>query len=236
MSPKSDFMGSSRMLDEPEWPCRAVPPTWISPDRDGSDGYAIARELITSRRNVSPRRLQEPGPDENQLEEIIALTAASPDHGLLTPWRFIRVPSEQRHLLAEAFAQALIDRDPGSTVEQIESAREKAYRAPLLLIAIACLGVREPDTPMLERMVSMGAAIQNILLGAHAMGFGAGITSGRAMSSARMEQLCQLGAGEVAVCCINMGTISGCKPSIKPRPVKASPLSTLGRGAAVTHS
>lgn len=56
---------------------------------------------------------------------------------------------------------------------------KKARRAPLLLVAVACLGPREPNTPSLERMVSMGAAIQNLLLGAHAMGFGAGLTSGR---------------------------------------------------------
>jgi hypothetical protein len=38
------------------------------------------------------------------------------------------------------------------------------------LVASACLGAREPDAPPLERMVSMGAAIQNLLLGAHAIG------------------------------------------------------------------
>ena len=90
----------------------------------------------------------------------------------------------------------MIDRDPGATLEQIEAAREKAHRAPLLLVAVACLGPREPDIPMLERMVSMGAAIQNILLGAHALGFGAGLTSGLAMGSPRLNRLCALAEGE----------------------------------------
>lgn len=76
------------------------------------------------------------------------------------------------------FALALIDRDPGATLEHIGSAREKAHRAPLLMVALACLSAHELNTPELERLVSMGAAIQNILLGAHAMGFGAGLTSG----------------------------------------------------------
>ena len=57
------------------------------------------------------------------------------------------------------------------------------HRAPLLLAAVACLGDSEPNTPPLERMISMGAAIQNVLLGAHAMGFGVGLTSGKAMAS-----------------------------------------------------
>jgi nitroreductase len=175
-------------------------------DQDG-EAFALAQTLIGTRQNVSPKRLVEPGPSAGQLEALLALAATAPDHGLLTPWRFILVPAGQRHRLAEVFALALVDRDPGATLEQIEAARAKAHRAPLLLVAIACLGPREPDIPPLERMVSMGAAIQNLLLGAHAMGFGAGLTSGQAMASERLRALCGLAEGEVAVCCVNIGTV-----------------------------
>ncbi|HEY0939368.1 MAG TPA: nitroreductase family protein, partial [Steroidobacter sp.] len=104
--------------------------------------------------------------------------------------------------------------------------REKAHRAPMLLVAVACLGSREPDIPPLERMVSMGAAIQNVLLGAHAMGFGAGLTSGQAMGSPRMRSLLALGEGEEAVCCVNLGSVTKTKP-IRLRPMPASFVSTL---------
>jgi nitroreductase len=63
----------------------------------------------------------------------------------------------------------------------------------------------------------MGAAVQNILLGAHAMGFGGGLTSGRAMNSPRLHALLQLGADDVPVCCVNIGTVSKRKPA-PPRP------------------
>ena len=180
-------------------------------DLDG-EAFSFARALIGSRQNVSPKRLVEPGPSAEQLAALCSLAAAAPDHGLLTPWRFILVPVDQRHRLADVFALALIDRDPGATLEQIESAREKAHRAPLLLVAVACLEPRDPDTPALERMVSMGAAIQNLLLGAHAMGFGAGLTSGQAMASPRLRVLCGLAEDEVPVCCINVGSVTKRKP------------------------
>lgn len=172
----------------------------------------FARALITSRVNVSPKRLDAPGPSPQQLASLMSLAAAAPDHGLLTPWRFILVPVEKRQRLAEVFALALIDRDPGATLAQLEAAREKAHRAPLLLVAVACLGPREPDIPPLERVVSMGAAIQNLLLGAHAMGFGAGLTSGQAMASPRLHALLELICGETPVCCINIGTATKAKP------------------------
>ena len=199
------------------------------PQPDG-ETFSMAQALISSRQNVSPKRLVEPGPSAEQIDALLSLAAAAPDHGLLMPWRFILVPATQRHRLAEVFALALIDRDPGATLEQIESAREKAHRAPLLLVAIACLGPREPNTPPLERMVSMGAAIQNLLLGAHAMGFGAGLTSGQAMASKRLHDLCGLAEGEAAVCCVNIGTVSKRKSAGRARPLPAAFLSQLSVG------
>lgn len=125
----------------------------------------------------------------------------------------------ERHRLGEVFAQALLDRDPEATAVQIEAAREKAHRAPLLLVAIACLGPREPDIPALERMVSMGAALQNLLLAAHAMGYGASLTSGQAMASPRLASLCALSEGEAPVCCVNIGTATRVKLPLRPRPL-----------------
>ncbi len=191
-----------------------------------SEFFSVAQALIESRSNVSPKRLVEPGPTERQLEQLLSLAAAAPDHGQLTPWRFVIVPAEKRHLLAEVFALALIDRDPSATLVQIESAREKAHRAPLLLVAIARLGPCEPDIPSLERLVSMGAAIQNMLLGGHAMGFGAGLTSGQAMASPRMEALLTLASGEQAVCCINVGRVAKSRAR-RLRPAPAAFVSTL---------
>lgn len=202
--------------------------------RDGPQGtedwpasWESARLLIGSRQNVSPKRLAEPGPSAQQLYALLTLAATAPDHGLLTPWRFVIVPVDKRHLLAEVFALALIDRDPGATLEQIEAAREKAHRAPLLMVAVAFLGPREPDTPALERMVSMGAAIQNLLLGAHALGYGAGLTSGQAMSSPRLRVLLNLADGEEPVCCLNVGTVSKRKPGQRLRPEPAAVASWL---------
>ena len=192
--------------------------------------FSLARDLIASRQNIQAKRLAEPGPSGEQLDALLNLAAAAPDHGQLTPWRFIIVPGDQRHRLAEAFALALVDRDPGATLDQIGSAREKAYRAPLLMVAVACLGKAEPDTPTLERMVSLGAAIQNLLLGAHAMGFGAGLTGGRAMASRRVADLCELAEGEAAVCCVNVGTVAKRQLASRVRPPADQFTTTLGAG------
>lgn len=175
--------------------------------------FDAALRLIQSRRNVSPRRLVEPGPTQQQLSAILSAAAAAPDHGLLMPWRFVVVPVSKRHLLAEAFALALIDRDPGATLEQMESAREKAFRAPFLMLAIVRLGAADQAIPATERLVSLGCAVQNALLAATAAGFGSGLTSGQSMSSPRLAWMCGVGEDEQLVCCVNIGTVAKTKTS-----------------------
>ncbi|PUE39092.1 nitroreductase [Limnohabitans sp. Bal53] len=188
-----------------------MPMTWPPPTnplkRNASIDH-LAEAWITSRQNISPKRLVEPGPNVSQLEPIFRSAASAPDHGLVRPWRFVIVPADKRALLAEVFALALVDRDTGATLEQIETAREKAHRAPLLMLVVARLGACEPPIPALERMVSVGAAVQNMLLMAHGQGFGSSLTSGQAMQSPRMRQLFGLDAGEEAVCFLNIGTVS----------------------------
>ncbi|MDZ7812951.1 MAG: nitroreductase [Ideonella sp.] len=186
----------------------------------------MADALITSRQNISPKRLVEPGPDAAQRLQIFRAAAAAPDHGLIQPWRFVIVPADKRALLAEVFALALVDRDPCATLEQIEAAREKAHRAPLLMLVVARLGDCEPPIPVLERMVSVGAAVQSMLLMAHGQGYGSGLTSGQAMRSPRMRQLFSLAPGEEAVCFLNIGTVSKRK-SQRLRPDPASFVSSL---------
>jgi nitroreductase len=192
----------------------------LGPPRPVRPHGADLCKLLTDRRNTSPRRLVAPGPDEAAMASFFVAAAAAPDHGRLTPWRFVRVPVDQRHRLAEAFALALVDRDPGATLVQIEAARNKAYRAPSLMLAVVrCGGAVGAEIRPAERLVSLGAAIQNILLAAHAMGFASGLTSGQAMHSARLRGLFRLAPDEEAVCFVNLGTAIGSRP----RPAAVSP-------------
>ncbi len=190
------------------------------------DTAAFALTLITSRQTILPKRLTAPGPDAAQTHALFEAAAAAPDHGELTPWRFVLVPVDRREALAEAFGQALLARDANATPVQVAQAREKAFRAPFLALAVARLGVCEPDIDPLERLVSLGAALQNILLAAHGMGFGASLTSGQAMRSDPLRALLALAEGEQAVCCINIGTVTRAKP-VRLRPDVAAFVSSL---------
>ncbi len=129
---------------------------------------------------------------------------------------------------------ALAQRDSAATEEQMNDAREKAYRSPFLAIAIARHEQCKPDIPIPERMVSMGAAIQNMLIGANAMGLGSALTSGRAMSSQPLRQLLVLQGHEHAICCINIGTIEGVKSRSRRHPSLSEFVGVLGESPTMT--
>jgi nitroreductase len=185
--------------------------------RAEDDLAALAQALIASRQSVLPKRLAEPGPDAQQVQRLLQAAAAAPDHGELRPWRLVIVPAAKRALLAEAFEAALLERDADATAADRATAREKAHRAPLLMLAVVRLGPAQPDTPPAERLVALGAALQNLQLLAHAMGYGAGLTSGQAMRSEYLRSLFRLAPGEEAVCFVSVGSVTQRKP-MRPRP------------------
>lgn len=163
--------------------------------------------LVLSRQNTSPRRLEAPAPDDKQLEQIFSAAAAAPDHGLLNPWRFISIGQDQRPALAKAFVLALLERDPGATQEQLQTASDKAARAPFLALAVFCPDANPTGIRPIEQTISLGCAIQNVLLAAHALGFGSGLSSGRAMQSKALRALFNLAANEEAVCFMAIGSV-----------------------------
>lgn len=186
----------------------------------------FAQELIHARQTVLPKRLIDPGPTPSQLQQIILAASAAPDHGKLMPWRFVQIPGSARHRLAKVFEDALMARDPKATPAQLAQAAEKAYRAPTLILAIAKTTEAETGIDSYERMVSIGCAIQNMLLVATAMGYGSALTSGKALKSDQLSALFSLDEGEVATCFLSIGSVLRRTPT-RIRPDVSDYLTTL---------
>lgn len=161
-----------------------------------------------------------------QLEQMIEAAICAPDHGLLRPWRFVSFGPEARPALADLFEAALLERKPDAEQEERARARAKAGRAPGLLGIIVRLDGDEAKqgNPFKERVVcddqyaSAGAALQNILLMAHAMGFAARATSGRAVRTHAFRDALGLADNEQFLCFVAIGTPEGPGKS-NPRPV-----------------
>lgn len=121
---------------------------------------------------VSAAALTEPAPDDVTLDRILRAGMRAPDHGRMRPWRFVLVKGGARERLGDLFAEALRRRDPNAAEPMLQAERGKALRAPLIVVVAATVK-DNPKVPPVEQIVAVGAAAQNVLLAAHALGFGA---------------------------------------------------------------
>ena len=198
----------------------------VRPAAAPDDMAAFAAALIQSRQTILPKRLGGPGPTTDELAQILQAAAHAPDHGQLLPWRFVLVPESARAALAEVFAQALLERDADASPAQTAQAREKAHRAPVLMLAVVDGERGDRGIDLAERLVSAGCAVQNMLLVATAQGYGSALTSGKALRSPGLRALFQLADAEQALCFISIGTVQSRK-SVRARPAVHSYVSTL---------
>ena len=106
---------------------------------------------------------------------------------------------------------ALLERDSTASDLELNRAREKAERAPVLMLAVVDAVCGDPAIDLNERLISAGCAIQNMLLMATALGFGSALTSGKALKSTALRSLFQLSISEHAVYFISLSSVGSTK-------------------------
>jgi nitroreductase len=130
-----------------------------------------ALDLLLTR--GSAKKLTDPAPSHAELETMLQAAVQAPDHGRLRPWLFLTLAGVDRIRLGDLIADYHRRAKPDASQEQLDKERAKALRAPLILVVIARPLLEKTAVPELEQILAVGAATQNIMLAAHAMGYGA---------------------------------------------------------------
>ena len=143
--------------------------------------------LLRTRRSGRPRDMVEPGPDPDQLRQILEIAMRVPDHGKLAPWRFVHVPKERRGDLAELLHNAYRKENPAPARLELEAVDRLAHQAPALVVALSS-PVEGTKIPVWEQELSCGAACMNLLTASHAIGFTAGWLTGWPCYSEEVRQ------------------------------------------------
>jgi nitroreductase len=95
-----------------------------------------ALELLKIRRSVKPREMSGPGPSASELDTILTIGARVPDHGKLTPWRFIVFEGEARARAGDIIAQVFAKKNPSAPAADIEVEKRRLMDAPLVIAVI----------------------------------------------------------------------------------------------------
>ena len=152
-----------------------------------------ALSLLETRRSGKPRELVGPGPTAEEMERILTIAARVPDHGKLSPWRFVQVGEGHREAFASLLREALVEEQPDAPPPLIEKASQFANYAGRLVVLIAA-PVQGHKIPVWEQELSVGTAGMNLLMAAHALGYVAGwVTGWQAVSPKVNAAFCEPG-------------------------------------------
>jgi nitroreductase len=175
-----------------------------------------ALELLTTRRSFKAVELSGPAPSAEEVEKLLTVASRVPDHGKLTPWRFIVFEGDARKTAGDVIANAFRAKYPDAKPEHVEAERQRLARAPLV-IAVVSRAAPHVKIPEWEQVLSAGAAAMNLVLAAHALGYGASwITEWYAYDRAVLDAL-GLAPHERIAGFVHIGTPPG-PPEDRPRP------------------
>ena len=170
------------MTDHPKAPPAPANAEILAPVNPSEDTLT----LLARRRSTPIAMLGAPGPDSETVLEIIRLAARVPDHRRLGPWRFIIIDSETQGDALGRSLEKIRSEELGADYTEGEKTTTLNLfkRAPVSICVVS-----SPDhahkTPVWEQELSAGAACQNMLLAANAMGWaGAWLTEWCAFSDA----------------------------------------------------
>jgi len=128
-------------------------------------------DLLLSRRSVSANSLSEPGPSVAELELMLRAASRVPDHKKLVPWRFVLFQGEGRAEFGKVLAQVCAAEEGDAGAFRLENEAKRFLRAPLVIAVISRV-VKNAAAPEWEQVLSAGAACQNLILAATALGYG----------------------------------------------------------------
>src|SRR5215471_11211520 len=173
-----------------------------------------ALEVLCTR--YSAAVLGEPSPSPAAVDSMLAAAARAPDHGRLRPWRLILIEGEARRALGQLLAESLARRNPLAGEPVLTREREKALRAPLIIV-VATRVDRSAKIPVVEQIVSAGCAAHGLMLAAFAQGLGAFWRTGEAAYDEAVKEALGVGADDLIIGFIYVGTDTGGVLS-RPRP------------------
>jgi nitroreductase len=128
--------------------------------------------FLKSRKSASVKAMGAPGPSAADIAQILEVAVRVPDHGKLTPWRFILFEGDARAKIGARFRARWHELHPDHGEDALKFHEALFLRAPIV-IAVVSRAAPHPKIPEWEQTLSSAAVCMNMLHAAGALGWGA---------------------------------------------------------------
>jgi nitroreductase len=156
--------------------------------------------FLARRRSASAVTLAAPGPNAEELKALLSLAVRVPDHGKLSPWRFILLQGEPKARYAERLEALATSRGDARAAAKLGK-----LKIPPLGVAVIA-SPRVGGVPQWEQLLSSAAVCTTLLYAAQALGYGANWITDWYAYDAEAKSILGLQAGEEVAGFIFMGT------------------------------
>jgi nitroreductase len=154
--------------------------------------FSTISAIIKNRRSIKPVMMNGKKIPDNQIYSLLELADWAPTHGFTEPWRFVVYsnPAEFCQQHAELYKQniAAVNFDK-AVYNKLFTQGDKASH---VIIAAMKRG-NLPKIPVVEEVEAVACAVQNVLLGATALGIASFWSTGGMASKLPMKSFLSLG-------------------------------------------
>jgi nitroreductase len=175
-------------------------------------------EAIRTRRTVGKSTGDVP---RETIRELIEAATWAPNHKLTQPWRFTVLTGAARERLGEVWGrEAAAKADPAAQAAVLAGESKKPLRAPALIV----VSVRTDTNPVTaeEDLTATAAAVQNLLLAAHAKGLSAAWKTGKIVYNVEVKRFLGLDPSDRIIAVVYLGALASEESTPRARNVDSS--------------
>lgn len=173
-------------------------------------------QYLKTRKSIPLSVMGGPGPEADELREILDIAARSPDHGRLEPWRFIVYREAAGREIGEKLAARAQEMRGELSRDDLERERNRLLRAPVAVGVVSRTRAHE-TIPTWEQFLSAGAVAMNLVHAANAYGYKANWVTGWYSDDARGRAILGLSPEERMAGIVHIGSCDRDIPE-RPRP------------------
>ena len=171
---------------------------------EGREAIDVLTDVVRRRRTSLVVDAEAPVPDE-LIDRLLDLAVWAPNHKRSWPWRFAVFVGDGRRRLGEAMAAA--GEAAGLAEKKTDKLRVKYLRSPVVVV-VSSVADDDPHRHA-ENRDAVAAAVQNMLLGATALGLASHWASIDEAVAPAVRSLCEVGPDDDLVALVYLGWPTG---------------------------
>jgi len=172
-------------------------------------------DFLAQRSSTPISAISGPAPEGEELAALLKVAARVPDHGRLTPWRFILYRGDACLKVGEYLAQRAEEIEGPMPEGRKEKELTRFSRAPLV-VGVVSSPVAHERIPEWEQFLSAGAVAMNLCTAANALGYASNWITNWYSDDASARAFLGLAPNERVAGFVHIGTAANKMPE-RPR-------------------